>query len=461
MMIAPWRLFSATLLNCNFSLYIYYPLFIIVSALMNNNLSYLHPYPFAKMATLLANSSPAHDYTEIKLSIGEPKHAPPAFVLDELQENLDKLCRYPTTNGSFELRQTIAHWLEKRFFLHHVDANTEVLPVMGTREAIFSFVQAVVNHGVDTEQVADDHSERSDQQNNSSRQDAQPTALKPNPTVVMPNPFYQIYEGAAILAQATPYFVPCTSDNDFKGNYRAIPKEVWERTQLLFVCSPNNPSGSVMTVDDWELLIRLSDQYDFVIASDECYSELYFDEPPIGLLQACAILGRDSFKNCVVFHSLSKRSNLPGLRSGFVAGDASILQSYLQYRTYQGCAMPIPHQLASIVAWQDEKHVAHNRALYKEKFALWMAELGELLDLRMPAAGFYFWVKAPAQFNADDEIFAKALYEQANIHVLAGRYLSREVNGKNPGQGYVRIALVASVAESREAIGRIRQLLAG
>ena len=407
---------------------------------MNHNLKHLHPYPFAKMATLLADRKPANGYSEIKLGIGEPKHEPPAFVLDVLRENLDKISRYPTTNGMFELRQTIAHWLEKRFFLNHVDANTQVLPVMGTREAIFSFVQAVVDHDV-------------------SDKDSHSLASNTSPTVVMPNPFYQIYEGAAILAQATPYFVPCTSDNDYKGDYRAVPKDVWTRTQLLFVCSPNNPTGAVMTMDDWEYLIRLSDQYGFIIASDECYSELYFDTAPIGLLQACAALGRRDFKNCIVFHSLSKRSNLPGLRSGFVAGDAKILQAYLQYRTYQGCAMPIPHQLASIAAWQDEKHVAHNRALYQEKFALWMSELGELLELRRPDAGFYFWVKVPEQFDGDDEIFVKALYEQANIHALAGRYLSREVDGHNPGQGYVRIALVASVDESREAISRIRQLL--
>lgn len=409
---------------------------------MNHNLAHLHPYPFAKMATLLADSKPASGYSEIKLGIGEPKHEPPAFVLDVLRENLDKISRYPTTNGMFELRQTIAHWLEKRFFLSHVDANTQVLPVMGTREAIFSFVQAVINHD-----TADNESTSS-------------SASNASPLVVMPNPFYQIYEGAAILAQATPHFVPCTLDNDFKGDYRAVPKDVWARTQLVFVCSPNNPTGSVMTMEDWEYLIRLSDQYGFVIASDECYSELYFDTAPIGLLQACANLGRRNFKNCIVFHSLSKRSNLPGLRSGFVAGDAKILQSYLQYRTYQGCAMPIPHQLASIAAWQDEKHVTHNRALYQEKFALWMSELGELLDLRMPEAGFYFWIKVPEPFDGDDEVFVKALYEQANIHALAGRYLSREVDGNNPGKGYVRVALVASVEESREAINRMRKLLA-
>ena len=416
---------------------------------MNHNLTTLHPYPFAKMATLLANSTPAHNYSEIKLGIGEPKHEPPAFVLDVLRENLDKIGQYPTTNGLFELRQTIAHWLEKRFFLNHLDPHSQVLPVMGTREAIFSLVQAVIDHT---------STELSEGISNQSASKKTPESAQP-PTVVMPNPFYQIYEGAAILAQATPYFMPCTIDNDFKGNYRAVPKDVWTRTQLLFVCSPNNPTGSVMTMDDWEYLLRLSDQYGFIIASDECYSELYFDSAPIGLLQACAALGRHDFKNCVVFHSLSKRSNLPGLRSGFVAGDANILQPYLQYRTYQGCAMPIPHQLASIAAWEDEKHVAHNRALYQEKFALWMSELGELLDLRMPEAGFYFWIKVPEQFDGDDEIFVKALYEQANIHALAGRYLSREVNGENPGQGYVRIALVASVEESREAISRIRQLL--
>ena len=406
---------------------------------MNHNLTTLHPYPFAKMATLLAGSVPAHGYDEIKLGIGEPKHAPPAFVLDVLRENLDKISHYPTTNGLFELRQTIAHWLEKRFFLNHVNPHTQVLPVMGTREAIFSIVQAVINHQAETI--------------------GQISSPDQSPVVVMPNPFYQIYEGAAILAQATPYFIPCTEDNGFKGDFRSVPKDVWMRTQLLFVCSPNNPTGSVMTMDDWEQVLRLSDQYGFIIASDECYSELYFDKAPIGLLQACAALGRHDFKNCLVFHSLSKRSNLPGLRSGFVAGDATILDAYLQYRTYQGCAMPIPHQLASIAAWEDEKHVAHNRALYQEKFALWMSELGELLDLRMPEAGFYFWIKAPEQFGGDDERFVKALYEHANIHALAGRYLSREVNGKNPGQGYVRIALVASVEESREAIKRIRQLL--
>ncbi|GAA0309839.1 succinyldiaminopimelate transaminase [Psychrobacter aestuarii] len=397
---------------------------------MNHNLTHLHPYPFAKMSALLANSTPAADYTEIKLGIGEPKHEPPAFVMDELRENLDKLCHYPTTSGTFALRQAIAHWLERRFFLQHLDANTEVLPVMGTREAIFSFVQAAV--------------------------DSRP---EERPVVVMPNPFYQIYEGAAILANADCHFVPCTADNGYKGDYNAVHESVWQAAQMVFVCSPNNPTGAVMDMGDWEDLLRLSDKYDFIIASDECYSELYFDDAPIGLLQACSALGRDDFKNCVVFHSLSKRSNLPGLRSGFIAGDANLLKAYLQYRTYQGCAMPIPHQLASIKAWEDETHVAHNRSLYQQKFALWMSELGEQLELRMPEAGFYLWVKAPAQFDGDDGTFVKALYENVNIHALAGRYLSREVDGHNPGAGYVRLALVASMEENLEAIARIRQLL--
>jgi N-succinyldiaminopimelate aminotransferase len=414
--------------------------------MMNHKLNDLHPYPFAKMATLLADSSPAPDFKEIKLGIGEPKHAPPAFVLDVLTENLDKIANYPTTNGIFELRQTIAHWLEGRFMLHHVHPNTQVLPVMGTREAIFSSVQAIVNLPTETTGIKS-------------------AAASAKPLIVMPNPFYQIYEGAALLAGAEPYFVPCTAANNFKGDYRSIPAQVWEHTQMVFVCSPNNPTGAVMSFEDWEDLLRLSDRYGFIIASDECYSELYFDTPPVGLLQACAMLGRHDFKNCLVFHSLSKRSNLPGLRSGFVAGDAQILAKYLQYRTYHGCAMPIPHQLASIAAWQDENHVRENRRLYAEKFALWMTKLGDTLALTMPDAGFYLWVRVPASFTdaegeLDDEAFVRVLFEQANIHALAGRYLSREVEGVNPGKGYVRIALVASLEENQEAIDRIKALLA-
>lgn len=399
---------------------------------MNQHLTELHPYPFAKMTTLLANSTPAADYEPIKLGIGEPKHAPPEFVLDVLKDNLDKVQNYPSTNGLPELRQSIASWLIQRFSLHAVDASSQVLPVMGTREAIFSVVQAVIDSSASSEAP---------------------------PLVVMPNPFYQIYEGASLLAGATPYFVPCTEDNDFTGDYRQIPESVWQRTQLVFVCSPNNPTGAVMGEADWTYLIEQSDKYGFVLASDECYSELYFDTPPLGLLEVCAKTGRDDYKNCLVFHSLSKRSNLPGLRSGFVAGDAAILQPYLQYRTYQGCALPLHHQLASIAAWQDEAHVEANRVLYREKFDLWMHELGDRLSLRKPDAGFYFWLQVPDSYQRDDEAFVKALYEQVNIHALAGRYLSREVDGINPGAGFVRIALVASVEESKQAIQRIKTLL--
>lgn len=408
---------------------------------MNHKLDLLHPYPFAKMATLLANSSPASDYDTIKLGIGEPKHEPPAFVVDVMRDNLLKVQNYPTTNGLPELRQAIADWLTNRFSLNAISTDSQIIPVMGTREAIFSFVQAAIDTSKTDEKNADTQ-----------------------PLIVMPNPFYQIYEGAALLSGADPYFVPCTADNDFKGDYLSVPSQIWQRTQIVFVCSPNNPTGAVMSESEWQALIKLSDKHDFIIASDECYSELYFDKPPIGLLEVCANMGRDDYKNCVVFHSLSKRSNLPGLRSGFIAGDAALLKPYLQYRTYQGCALPIHHQLASIAAWQDEEHVKQNRALYAQKFDLWLSELGNALNLIKPDAGFYLWVQVPEQYTdaqgeRDDEAFVKALFEQVNIHALAGRYLSREVDGFNPGKGFVRLALVASVDESRAAIERIKSLL--
>lgn len=406
---------------------------------MNPKLDLLHPYPFAKMATLLQDSVAASEYQTIKLGIGEPKHTPPAFVVKALSDNLNKVQNYPSTNGLLELRQAIAQWLSRRFKLSNIDVDSQIIPVMGTREALFSFVQAAIDN-------------------------SKVTSNNDKPLVVMPNPFYQIYEGATLLAGAEPYFVACNADNDFKGDYRSVPSEIWQRTQLVFVCSPNNPTGAVFSEADWQALIELSDQYDFIIASDECYSELYFDTPPVGLLEACANMGRHDYKNCVVFHSLSKRSNLPGLRSGFVAGDAELLMPYLQYRTYQGCALPIHHQLASIAAWQDETHVEENRQLYAQKFDLWMSELGDLLKLNKPDAGFYFWVQVPEQFkdeqgNLDDEAFVKALFEKVNIHALAGRYLSREVNGTNPGKGFVRLALVASVEESQKAITRLKTLL--
>lgn len=388
---------------------------------MNAHLDQLHPYPFAKMASLLQGITPNPAYSPIKLGIGEPQHTPPEFVLKVIQDNLGKIQNYPTTNGLPELRQAIADWLMQRFHLKTINADSQILPVMGTREALFGFVQAVF--------------------------DSQNTQ---KPYVVMPNPFYQIYEGATLLAGGQPYFVNCTADNNFVGDYTAIPDSVWQKTQLVFVCSPNNPTGAVMDMAQWQYLLQMSDKYGFVLASDECYSELYFDSPPLGLLEVCAKLGRDNFDNCVVFHSLSKRSNLPGMRSGFVAGDAKLLAPYAQYRTYQGCAMPIHHQLASIVAWQDEAHVEQNRMLYWQKFGLWLDQLGDKLPLRRPDAGFYFWL--PVQ---DDEQFVKVLYEHLNIHALAGRYLSRNTPQGNAGKNFVRMALVADIDQSKEAIERL------
>lgn len=391
---------------------------------MNPNLSLLHPYPFAKMATLLQDLTPNPDYTPIKLGIGEPQHEPPTFVLDVIKNNLAKIQNYPSTNGLPELRQAIADWIVRRFHVKAINPNTQILPVMGTREALFSFVQAVFDH-----------------------------SNTKKPYVVMPNPFYQIYEGATLLAGGQPYFVNCTADNDFVGDYENVPNEVWEKTQLVFVCSPNNPTGSVMGFESWKKLVELSDKYGFIIASDECYSELYFDKPPIGLLEVCVKLGKDDFSNCVVFHSLSKRSNLPGMRSGFVAGDANLLTPYALYRTYQGCAMPIHHQLASISAWGDEHHVEQNRAMYRAKFDLWLNQLGDQLPLRCPDAGFYFWLPV-----RDDEQFVRVLYEKLNIHALAGRYLSRDTSNGNAGKNFVRMALVANIEQSQAAIDRLLTL---
>lgn len=396
---------------------------------MNPAINHLHPYPFEKLARLFADLK-ATDLPNISLSIGEPKHQAPEFVKQKLVESLQHLSTYPTSKGLPALRLAIADWLKQRFQLHTIDAETQVLPVSGTREALFSFVQATI-----------------DRSHNSGQ-----------PYVVMPNPFYQIYEGASILAGATPYFYNCTPENNYLGNLDDIPADVWQQTQLLFLCTPGNPTGAVIPMEQLKKLITLSDQHDFIIASDECYSELYFDNAPTGLLQACAELGRHDYKNCVVFHSLSKRSNLPGLRSGFVAGDAKILDSYLKYRTYHGAAMPVQHQLASIVAWQDEAHVEQNRQLYRQKFDLFLNELGQLLPLQKPDAGFYFWLKVD-----DDERFARHLYEKANITVLPGRYLSRDVSQNhaqgNPGQNHVRMALVADMNQCEQVIERLKRIL--
>lgn len=393
---------------------------------MNPDLDLLHPYPFEKLAALKAAvSAPAH-LNDIMLSIGEPKHEPPAFVLETLVKNLAKLSNYPTTKGIPELREAIAAWATKRFHLttETFTADKHVLPVNGTREALFAFAQAIIDRS------------------------------KPNPLVVSPNPFYQIYEGAAILSGAEPYFLNCTPENNFIPDFAAVPTEVWQRTQLLFICSPGNPTGAVMSSAQLKELIALADKYDFVIASDECYSELYFDEanPPVGLLQACAELGRDDFARCVVFHSLSKRSNLPGLRSGFVGGDAKILEKFLLYRTYHGCAMPVPTQLASVAAWQDETHVIANRKAYAAKFDAVLSILADVLPVAKPDASFYLWPKTPIK----GELFAQQLFAAQKVTVLPGSYLAREANGMNPGEDYVRLALVAPLAECIQAAERIK-----
>jgi N-succinyldiaminopimelate aminotransferase len=392
---------------------------------MNPDLQRLQAYPFEKLGKLKAGIEPPSELEHIALSIGEPKHPAPAFVRDRLIAHLNELSNYPVTKGIDTLRQVIASWLNRRFALTSAPINpdTQVLPVSGTREALFSFAQAVI--------------------------DRQQQAL-----VLIPNPFYQIYEGAALLAGAEPYFMNATQQNDFMPDFGAIPADVWRRCQLIYICSPGNPTGRVIPLTKLQQLINLAEQYDFVIASDECYSELYFDEtrPPVGLLEAAQSLGNTEYKRCVVFHSLSKRSNLPGLRSGFVAGDARILSEYYRYRTYQGCALPPPIQHASIAAWSDETHVRENRELYRQKFQRVIALLEDVLPVSQPDGGFYLWPKLPVS----DEQFTRDLYAQQNITVLPGRYLSRHAHGENPGEGYVRMALVADQIQCEEAALRIR-----
>ncbi|MEN5304503.1 succinyldiaminopimelate transaminase [Pseudomonas sp. TWI628] len=395
---------------------------------MNHALTQLQPYPFEKLRALLGTVKPAADKRAIALSIGEPKHESPAFVAQAMADNLDKLAVYPSTIGLPALRQAIGQWCERRFGVPAgwLDADRHILPVNGTREALFAFTQAVVNR-------ADDG------------------------LVVSPNPFYQIYEGAALLAGATPHYLPCLENNGFNPDFDAVPADVWKRCQILFLCSPGNPTGALVPMDTLKKLIALADEHDFVIAADECYSELYFDEdaPPPGLLSACAELGRNDFKRCVVFHSLSKRSNLPGLRSGFVAGDAEIIKPFLLYRTYHGCAMPVQTQLASIAAWQDEAHVRENRDQYRAKYDAVLDILQPVLDVQRPDGSFYLWAKVPG----GDAEFTRDLFEAQHVTVVPGSYLSREVDGVNPGAGRVRMALVAPLAECIEAAERIRAFL--
>ena len=394
---------------------------------MNPDLSKLQPYPFEKLAKLKGEVTPPAGLEHIALSIGEPKHPAPEFVLDTLRTELQRVENYPTTKGLPELNSTIANWLERRFSLENVDPVSQVIPVNGTREAIFAFTQAVVNRS------------------------------QYRPLVVSPNPFYQIYEGAAYLSGAEPHFLPCLEENGFNPDYDAVPEEVWHRCQLLFVCTPGNPTGSTLKLDDFRKLIELADKYDFVLASDECYSEIYVDgaDAPMGLLEACEQLGRKDFKRCVVFHSLSKRSNLPGLRSGFIAGDADLLKPFLLYRTYHGCAMPVHTQLASIAAWNDESHVQQNRSEYTQKFRSVLEILSPVLDVKQTEASFYLWPKTPI----NEETFAQQLFAQQNVTVLPGSYLSRTVEGINPGEHRIRMALVAETSECIEAAQRIRTFI--
>ena len=397
---------------------------------MNNALNQLQPYPFEKLRALLGSVQPNADKRPIALSIGEPKHRSPDFVAKALADNLDQMAVYPTTLGIPALREAIAGWAERRFNVPAgwLDPARNILPVNGTREALFAFTQTVVNRGDDA-------------------------------LVVSPNPFYQIYEGAAFLAGAQPHYLPCLAEHGFNPDFDAVSVDTWKRCQILFLCSPGNPTGALIPLNTLKKLIALADEHDFVIAADECYSELYFDEenPPPGLLSACAELGRSDFKRCVVFHSLSKRSNLPGLRSGFVAGDADILKAFLLYRTYHGCAMPVQTQLASIAAWQDEAHVRANRDQYRAKYDAVLEILQPVLDVQRPDGSFYLWAKTPG----DDTTFTRELFAREHVTVVPGSYLSREVNGENPGAGRVRMALVAPLAECIEAAQRIRHFLQG
>jgi N-succinyldiaminopimelate aminotransferase len=395
---------------------------------MNPHLQLLHPYPFEKLASLKQGITPPTDKAHIALSIGEPKHATPDLIKDAVVQHLQGLTQYPTTKGIPELRQAIAAWLSRRFVIpaEYVDAESQILPVNGTREALFAIVQAVID----------------------------PTE---KPVVIMPNPFYQIYEGAALLAGAEPYYLNTLESDGYLPDFDSVPEAIWQRCQLIFICSPGNPTGTVMTQADHAKLLGLAEKYDFVIASDECYTELYDDEanPPQGLLQSAYQLGNTAFKRCVIFQSLSKRSNAPGLRSGFVAGDAGLMQQFLKYRTYHGCPMPVTTQHASIAAWNDEDHVRNNRQMYRDKFTAFIEILQDVCDISRPPASFYVWLKTPMS----DTEFAQQLFAQQNVTVLPGSYLSRDSDSINPGANHVRIALVAPLAECIEAARRIKAFL--
>ena len=398
---------------------------------MNPLLQRLQPYPFERLRQLHAGITPNPAYTPISLGIGEPRHPTPQLIKDALSANLKGLASYPSTLGEPTLRQTLADWLTSRYGIN-MNPATQILPVNGSREALFALAQTVVDPN------------------------------RPTATVVCPNPFYQIYEGAALLAGAQPYFVPSVAERNFAVDWASVPDAVWATTQLVFVCTPGNPAGNVMTLDEWKLLFELSDRHGFVIASDECYSEIYFrDEPPLGGLEAAVKLGRTDFKNLLAMTSLSKRSNVPGLRSGFVAGDAALIKPFLLYRTYHGGAMSPVVQAASIAAWRDEAHVVDNRALYRAKFAQVTPMLADVMEVALPDAGFYLWAGIPAAFDGSDTDFCRSLLAAYNIVVLPGRYLARDTPAGNPGAGRIRMALVAGTAECVEAAQRIVQFIQG
>jgi N-succinyldiaminopimelate aminotransferase len=389
---------------------------------MNPHLQTLQPYPFERLRALFAGVTPSAAHRPISLGIGEPRHPTPPFIEQALAGALKGLSAYPATAGEPRLREACATWVQRRYGLS-LDAATQLLPVNGSREALFALAQTVIDPAAEA-------------------------------VVVCPNPFYQIYEGAALLAGATPFYAPSDPGRNFAVDWDQVPESTWARTQLLYVCSPGNPTGAVMPLAEWERLFALSDRHGFVIASDECYSEIYFrDEAPLGGLEAAARLGRSDFRRLVAFTSLSKRSNVPGLRSGFVAGDSALIRQFLLYRTYHGSAMSPVVQAASVAAWDDEAHVADNRALYRRKFAEVTPVLAEVLDVRLPDAGFYLW----AGVGESDEDFARDLYAQYNVTVLPGSFLARASNGHNPGQGRIRMALVADTAECLEAAHRIAQ----
>ena len=395
---------------------------------MNPRLNQLQPYPFQKLRELFAGVTPNPDLTPVNLSIGEPKHPTPHFIREALANHLDGLANYPISHGSDSLREAIADWCLQRYSVD-LDPATQILPVNGSREALFAFAQAAID----------------------------PTRHVKR--VLAPNPFYQIYEGAALLAGAKPYFLNTLPDNGFGMDLDGVPEDMWETVQLVYVNSPGNPTGKVLSLNDWQRLFDLAEQHDFIIASDECYSEIYFEEdsPPLGALSAAEMLDRD-LSRLMVFNSLSKRSNVPGLRSGFVAGGTELIKQFLLYRTYHGGAMNPAIQAASAAAWQDEEHVRENRRQYREKFEKIMPMLKDVLRFEVPDASFYLWAKAPGD---DDTAFARELFREKHVSVLPGSYLAREAKGVNPGAGYIRIALVDSLAQCEEAARRIADFAAG